>query len=157
MSRKLYVSIAATLFTATAFTSFAVADDTTDIQVSATIADACEFGTVSDIAFGEYVPGQTTAIQKTGSMEIICTASDVATIAVSGGNPLDGTSRQMDDDNGNFVKYDLNNPDGNPWTSNAYLGTFSGTASFPFTTSMPANQNGAAGAYADTVTLTMTF
>ena len=135
-----------------------IADDTTDITVSATIPDACEFGTVTDIVFGEYVPGQTTVLSKTGSMDIVCTAADVATIAVAGGNPVNGTSFQMDDDNGNFVSYDLNDPNGNPWTTAAYSESFgAGTTTLPFTASMPASQNAPAGAYADTVTLTMTF
>ncbi len=150
----------------------AKADSSTTIGLSASVADACSFGTVTDITFAtQYQPGQQGSLSGTGSFVVNCTvANQSITLTPTGGaNPGGSLGRQLvhDTNNTEFLTYLLSVSDTNganatnqfdagagfvPATA---LG--SGDSTFLVEALIGGGQSAIGGAYGDSVEVTMSF
>jgi spore coat protein U-like protein len=144
---------------------------TGNLDVSATIANNCVFGT-STMAFGAYDPvvtNATTPLAVTGAVNLTCTKSDAITLTAGAG--LNGASasgtcavtactRAMKSGT-NFLSYDL-------YTSTAHTTVWNTSNNIPATATgssqavsvfgyIPAASLQPAGTYVDTVVVTATF
>jgi spore coat protein U-like protein len=138
---------------------------TAQFNVTATVLNNCAVS-ASDLAFGNYAPSSGTPVTATTTLSVTCTASLGYTIALDGGTTTGlVAARAMKDAGSNQLTYGL-------YTSGAYstiwgdgtgstqtvAGTGSGVAqSVTVYGRIPAAQYVAAGAYADRVTVTVTY
>ena len=110
-SRLLFVGAASLLFASSA-SNIASADSTTTIGLSASVADACSFGDVTDISFAsEYEPGQSGTLEGNGSFVVNCTVDDQSiTLTPDGGDNGGGSlGRRLvhETDTGELLEYSL--------------------------------------------------
>jgi spore coat protein U-like protein len=143
-------------------------------SVTANVVAACKVNSSTGIAFGNYDPANanaTAALPGTGSMNITCTKSTVATVALDqGANANTGSTCTAPDRRmkagTNFLSYGIYTDTGRQSAWGCTSGT--NTSSFTSTTaasgvalttygSVPGGQDLPAGAYTDTVTFTVSF
>ena len=145
---------------------------TASMGVSATIASSCTIFLVADIAFGAYAPtaaNATTPLDADGSLRSVCSAGTSAYITIGQGlNSAVGSSddapvRQLASGATNRLGYQIYT-DGartSVWANTAGKGSsVTGTGAQQFLTvsaRIPAGQVVPAGAYADTVAITITY
>jgi len=143
----------------------AVQTVTAQFNVTATVLDNCAVS-ASDLAFGNYAASSGSPVTATTTLSVTCTASLGYTIALDGGTTTGlVAARAMKDAGSNQLAYGL-------YTSGTYstiwgdgtgstqtvAGTGSGSAqSVTVYGRIPASQYVAAGAYADRVTVTVTY
>jgi spore coat protein U-like protein len=172
MSMKVSAVLAASavLFGAVVISPKAKADSSTSIDLSATVLDACSFGTVTDITFPtDYEPGQPGTLIGSGSLVINCTVdSQSVTLTPDGcGNPGGSGGRNLvhETDTTELLNYTLLISDADaPTTTNTF------TASTPLPQTLAQNDNtfvldaiiaesqaAIGGDYADSVSILMSF
>jgi spore coat protein U-like protein len=158
------------LAAAIAFSGFAQAETlTADLNVSATVAGACLItAQPTAIAFGNYFPSFSGDIDGDSSFDITCVTGAPYSITVGLGNGTGATaaSRKMSDGSTGLLNYSLyssaaNRNTASAWSSgaSAVSGTGNGSAvTVPvFGRVFGGQTTVAAGAYSDTVVITLTF
>lgn len=141
-----------------------------NFQVLLTISDECEVGVISDLDFTPVagVGFLTSDLTAETTINVGCTKGTIATVALSnGGNFAAGTRRMTDGTD--FIAYDLytDNTYGTVWNAtNTQQATGDGAISgaspalnqaLTVYGKVPAQNTGAAGAYSDSITATVTF
>lgn len=157
------VAIAAALGVA-AFSSNAVALIATNtIAVSATISAACSVAT-SALAFGTFPTTVGGNHDLTSSLNVTCATGLPYTVGIDVGNNALGSVRRLSDGASHFITYEVYSDSlgGTPWdvpatsiisgTGNAAAQPFNVFARIPSTATTPT-----AGAYTDTLTVTVTY
>lgn len=153
----LAMTAAATVQAATATTSFAV---------TATVLSSCAV-TAAPLVFGAYDPAAGTAINGSNTLVVLCTTGTPYTVALGVGNGPGATvaTRKM----GNLLNSDLlnytlyqNAARSTQWGSTVGTDTLAATAAIPASTinvygQIFSGQNVSAGAYTDTVNVTVTY
>lgn len=159
----------ACLLVLAAGSAFASTTVTTPLQVSATVTGACSIS-AAPMAFGSYDPlaaNLVNPLNDSAMLTILCTNGLPATVTMdqglhaAGGSSAGAPLRQMAS-GGNVLAYGL-------FTDNAYTLTWDGVTGSPYTGTglagsnltvygqVPGGQNVQAGAYTDTVTVSITF
>ncbi len=143
-------------------TSVLAATATTNLTVTATVADNCLVSATA-LAFSTLDPSATTNETTPGAIEVICTSAKVGvTVALGAGGNETGGQRRMDDGFGNLVPYNLHSDsahtspvavDGNIFTGNITAAT---PTSIDVYGQVPTG-NYIAGAYSDVVLITVTY
>lgn len=138
------------------------AAETDVLTVRVTVQEACSIaGTTID--FGTYTGGQQADLDAQGAISYTSCAAGTLTIALDGGNSGNVAARQMGNGNGDNIGYQLyrNSARSQIWGSGAdaqqivLLETGSGSVSVYGR--IAGGQSVAAGSYADTVNVTLTF
>lgn len=135
--------------------------DTDTLTVTATVKSGCQL-TGGTMAFGDYVSGQTTDLDVSGSINYANCAVGTLTFALDGGTNGNVSDRKMKS-GGNTLNYQLFRNS----TRTANWGTggdsqqvqllVAGGGSLAVYGRIPKSQAAAAGSYSDTVTITLTF
>ncbi|MBP0598068.1 spore coat U domain-containing protein [Herbaspirillum sp. LeCh32-8] len=160
-NRFVCASIAAVVLASSAPASFA-ATATSSLTISASVVASC---TVlgSAIAFGNYTQ---TVVNQTGSITVLCTNGTTYNVGLDAGTGTGSTtsSRKMSATGGGTLNYALyrDSARSNNWGSTIGTDTQAGTGSGLTQTltvygQIPASQTPLAGAYSDTVTVTLTY
>lgn len=136
--------------------------DTDTLSVTATVQTSCALngGTMS---FGQYMSGQTTDLDVTGTITYINCGVGTLTFELDGGSSGDPNDREMTSGE-NVLKYELHRNS----TRNAIWGTGANARQVQLLQAVPSgtvdvygripkNQAVAAGTYTDTVNITLTF
>lgn len=140
------------------------ATDTDTFQVTATVVASCDVD-AADLGFGNYDPVSATPQDATGSMVVRCTNGTGYTIAMNAGAGSGATvaSRHMTS-GGNALTYSLyrDAARNTVWGENTGVNTVAGTGNgaaqnLTIYARIPAQQTAPAGAYTDTVTVTLTY
>ncbi|APX94756.1 hypothetical protein BWR19_18550 [Halomonas sp. 1513] len=144
------------------------AQQSTDLDVSATVVASCTIGTTA-LAFGDYDPIDPVALEGTGNVSVTCTQDAPVAITLGQGANPGGTSsdaapeRQLTDAT-NFLTYSLFSDAGRTteWTNDATgsvatTGTGAAEDHTVFGRIDGAQSSAPAGAYTDTVVATVTF
>lgn len=143
----------------------ATAQQTTQFQVSMTIQAECRLTSASDLAFGTTGVIQT-AINSTSTIGVQCTNTTPYNIGLNAGAGTGATvtNRHMTSGTGAQVNYQLFRDSGRTlnWGNTAPTDTLSGTGNGAVQTvtvygRVPAQTTPAAGTYADTVQVTVTY
>lgn len=156
--RKLTLGMAAV---AAAASAPAFAGQTTgSMDVTVNVENSCSL-TAAPIDFG--TPDITAGATSSSASTLRCTPNAIATVLLSDGFNLSGGSRRMDNVAGaaagtEFITYALNNAGGAAW--NAAGETFTGSGNddpLGINGVIPAQAAKPAGAYSDTVTITVNY
>lgn len=145
----------------------AISATTTDtFQVTATVLGSCSVS-ATDLAFGNYTPTSGTALDQTSTVSVTCTTGTTYDVGLNEGlNPGVGgvTARRMVYDTNKFLAYALYSDIGRitNWGNTPPTDTVAGTgngAAQDITVygRVAINQYVTAGAYADTITVTVTY
>ncbi len=132
---------------------------TGNISVSATALSSCTI-VASPLAFGNYAQTLTTA---SATLAVICTATSPYTIGLNQGTTTGGTQSARllyNTISGTTLAYSLYTDSGHssPWTSNTVSGTGTGLSQIVNVYgTIAAGLQAAPGAYADTVTATLSY
>jgi len=146
------------------------------INISATIANACSFGSVTATLAGATIAAGTALTDTSNSVNLTCNKGATVTVALSNGANASGTQKRLKDAGTNFINYNLSRPnalvDGGPNTCPALPGTewngantvvatnlfatSGGPKAIPVCISVPGSQFPPSGVYTDTVTATLT-
>ena len=152
-------------------TTASAATDTAGFQVTATVVQSCRIEAGNTLAFGDYDPTSDTAATGSTTIRVRCTNGTTAPIALNQGvnvSTVDSTcmNRAMKPAAAaNLLSYGLYQSAGTsaPWGCATGTNTFSYTATNASWNTLTvhgviaAAQNVPVGAYADTVTATITF
>lgn len=145
---------------------------TTTFGVSATVANNCIINSAAAIAFGAYDTTSATAVTGAGSVVVRCTKGTAITVALDQGlsaavgSTCTAPARQMTAGGADRLGYALYSDAARTvvWGCTAGTNTVASTSvsaatlmTLPVYASVPAGQDVAAGAYADTVTVNITF
>jgi spore coat protein U-like protein len=142
------------------------ATTTANLAVSAVVINACAFGTITSVAFGNYDPTSATANNNTGSIVVTCTLGDVYNIALNPGTFAGATvtTRRMTGPSAGGLAYSLYRDASRTlnWGQTIGTDTLQQTGSGLAQTAtvygkIPALQAVTAGSYTDTVGITVTF
>jgi spore coat protein U-like protein len=146
--KKLQVILAALFLTLTLGAGSALAAGSATVDISATVLGTCVFNSGGAIAFANLDPtsGASPSVTNPAAANFTCTSGTAYTITDDGGLT---TTYNLDDGVGNLIPYTL-----------AYVGAGAGTGvaqdlSIQADIAFAAYQTKPAGAYADTVTLTI--
>lgn len=141
---------------------------TGSMTVSATVLTACSV-TPGALAFGNYDPTSATAKDATASIGVTCTAGTAYTLGLDAGagSGATTTARKMTLVAGSAtLNYAIYNDSGRTtnWGNTSGTGALTGTSSLVSLTQtftaygrIPVSQTATAGAYADTVTVTLSY
>ena len=144
------------------------ATSTGSMTVSATVLTACSV-TPGALAFGNYDPTSATAKDATASIVVLCTAGTAYTLGLDAGSGSGATTtaRKMTLVAGSAtLNYAIYNDSGRStnWGNTSGTGALTGTSSLVSLTQtftaygrIPVSQTATAGAYTDTVTVTLTY
>lgn len=142
--------------------SAVAATSTTDFEVRVTITSTCDVGVLdaTDVDFGS-VNSTATNTTATGQLNVRCTHGTAYTVALDQGDNASGGSRRMAGA-GNYVPYGLFHTAGTsqPWSdqpAERHSGLGTGSAQQISVFGVMPSANFPAGAYADTVTATLTY
>lgn len=139
---------------------------TGSLPVTASVINNCVLGTITSVAFGNYDPTSASPNNNTGSIVVTCTLGDVYNIGLNAGTFAGATvtTRRMTGPTAGGLSYFLYRDAGRTLNWGVTIGTDTlqqtGT-DLPQTATVygqiPALQAVAAGSYADTVGITVTF
>lgn len=141
---------------------------TGSMTVSATVLTACNV-TPGALAFGNYDPTSATARDATASIVVVCTAGTAYTLGLDAGSGSGATTtaRKMTLVAGSAtLNYAIYNDSARTtnWGNTSGTGALTGTSSLVSLTQtftaygrIPVSQTATAGAYADTVTVTLSY
>ncbi len=137
----------------------ALAADTAELGVSATVTEACNV-TTSPVAFGSIDVTTAGNVDATGGFSVICTSGTAWTAAADAGNGTGAsTAARKMMDGSNILNYALYNEVGR--TTNFVSATGTGTGAAQASTiygRVASGQTGVpAGSYADSVTISLTY
>lgn len=162
---KIKTIVAASALSLVSFGANAVTK-TADLAVSATVIESCEVTTAA-VAFGNYDASSGTAVDNTGSVDVICSSGTTYDIGLGVGTGTGATvsTRQMGDGATGVLNYSLYLDSGRltNWDNTGGLGVVSGTGtgssqSHTVYGRIPADQAAApSGAYSDTVVVTVSY
>jgi spore coat protein U domain-containing protein, fimbrial subunit CupE1/2/3/6 len=139
---------------------------TANLSVTATVINACAFGTITSVAFGNYDPTSATANNNTGSIVVQCTLGDVYNIALNPGTFAGATvtTRRMTGPSAGGLAYSLFRDSARTlnWGQTIGTNTLQVTGNGLAQTAtvygqISASQAVTAGSYSDTVGITVTF
>jgi spore coat protein U-like protein len=136
--------------------------DTDVLTVRVTVQEACSIAG-STIDFGTYSAGQQAALDAQGAVSYSGCAAGTLTIALDGGGAGTTANRAMTNGSGGSLNYQLfrNSARSQVWGSGAeaqqVVLLVPGAGNVPVYGRIPGSQNVAAGAYSDTVNVTLTF
>lgn len=156
--RKLTLGLAAVAVTASA-PAFA-GQTSGSMEVTVNVVNSCSL-TAAPIDFG--TPDITVGATSSSASTLRCTPNAVATVLLSDGFNLLGGSRRMDDVAGavagtQFINYALNNAGGAAWAAAGETFTGNGNDNpLGIAGVIPAQAAKPAGAYSDTVTITVNY
>jgi len=164
MSRKTATSVIVLGFLALAFSSWhaIAATATTTFGVSVTVQSACA-ASASSMRFGTY---SGTAVNAASTISVTCTQSTPYNVGLSEGLAPGATvaNRKMVGPGFALLGYSLKPGNGgmSNWGHTLGVDTVSGTGNgsvqmLPVVGEIPAGQNAQDGAYADTITVTVTY
>lgn len=128
----------------------AMASDSADLAVSATVIASCSM-TGGTLPFGELDP--TTAPEVTASSDAVtvtCTSGTTYSLTGDDGANASGTQKRLSDGSENYIPYSVVIPSGGSGTGSAVGVTITGTIAASSYNTAPA------GSYADTVVLSVT-
>ena len=140
------------------------ATDTDTFQVTATVADSCSV-TGNDLGFGNYDPVSGTPLSATTTVDVTCTLDTAYEIGLDAGTGAGAnvTVRRMTS-GGNTLDYSLYQDAGftTVWGDTVGVNTISDTGTGAVQNHtvhgrIPASQFVPAGAYSDTITVTVTY
>lgn len=162
MNRNALPSIVTTAVAMTLAGAALAAQSTTDFEVRVTITSTCDVGVLeaTDVDFGS-VGSTAMNVNATGQLHVRCTNGTAYTVALDQGDNASGGSRRMSG-GGNFVPYGLYHTAVTtaPWSDQAaelHSGVGTGSAQQISVYGVMPTANFPAGAYADTVTATLTY
>lgn len=153
--RKLTLGIAAVAAVASAPAFAATTSGTVDVTLN--VENACalttaaiDFGTVSDFATARTVTSLTT---------LRCTPGATAVVTVNNGNNVNGTQRRLRNGaTSNYVDYNVTDGTGAAWPTAGLSFTGTGSdVSLGLRGVVPVQGAKPAGAYTDTLTVTVTY
>lgn len=139
---------------------------TANLAISATVINACAFGTITSVAFGNYDPTSASVNNNTGSIVVSCTLGDVYNISLNPGTFAGATvtTRRMTGPSAGGLSYSLFRDSGRTLNWGQTIGTDTlqqtGTGLAQTATvygQIPVLQAVTAGSYSDTVGITVTF
>jgi spore coat protein U domain-containing protein, fimbrial subunit CupE1/2/3/6 len=123
-------------------------------------AASCHFSS-NGIAFGAYDPTAATTVRVAGSIDYHCSSSTTAVIAIDGGASKDVNARRMASGAERLAYNVYKNSSGTDvWGDTLGTGLWAALGkrgSIPIYGMMAPHQDAAAGAYADTLTVTVVF
>ncbi|MFJ3054706.1 spore coat U domain-containing protein [Herbaspirillum sp. NPDC087042] len=160
-NRFVSASIAAIVLASSAPASFA-ATATSSLTISASVVASCTV-VGSAIAFGAYTQ---TLVNQSGSITVLCTNGTTYNVGLDAGTGTGSTvsTRKMSAAGGGTLNYSLYRDAAhtNNWGTTIGTDTVAGTGSGLLQTltvygQIPAAQTPLAGAYSDTVTVTLTY
>ncbi|MEZ5930772.1 MAG: spore coat protein U domain-containing protein [Alphaproteobacteria bacterium] len=166
MKRYGYAAVAAAaLLTVSSLGMQANAESSTAIEISASVADACEFtANTVDLSFNEYTPGQATDLAAQGSVEVNCTvaATNVTFSAGNGNNGRNaGGNREMDNGGSGRLEYQLISEAGlfgdGGFDTPLVKDLVQNLNTIVIDGIVPGSQNPQGGNYTDSVLITMSF
>lgn len=135
---------------------------TTNLTITATVADTCIVAATT-VAFGSLSGATDTDEATAGNISLSCTSNKTGvTVALGGGDNALGGQRRMDDGGSNYVPYNLfsDAAHNNDVAINGNIFSGNVTAAVPQSIDVygqvPAGSY-AAGAYTDTVVITVTY
>jgi len=147
------------------------------INISATIVNACTFGSASVMLGGAGIAAGTAVTDTSGTVNLTCNKGATVSVALNNGANASGTQKRLRSGaTTNYINYNLSRPntlvDGGPNTCPSLPGTewnatntvvatslfitTGGPKPIPICISVPASQYPPAGTYTDTVTATLT-
>jgi len=136
---------------------------TGSFNVTATVQATCQVLNTNDLDFGAYDPLAGTDLTGSTTFQVRCTRNAGNFIALSEGANGDATSclgRAMNGPGADDLAYDLLNG-ATPWgcgaSQVAYTAAVNSPVDFTVNGSIPAGQFVQAGAYSDTITITVDF
>jgi len=147
-----------------AVSSAAVAAETANMNVTATVVASCTIAVSTDLAFGDYDPivvNKTTPKDVDGGIDTTCSNGSTPVITLSLGDNAAGAVRNMSDGT-NDLSYEI-------YTENTYTTVWDNTTGLtlpagtgvlvttPVYGRIAAGQNVPVGAYSDVVVATVTF
>ena len=165
---KFFRAAASALLIVLSVSTSEAATTTGSMTVSATVLSACTV-TPGPLAFGNYDPTSATPKDATASIVVLCTAGTAYTLALDAGTGSGAsiTARKMTIAAGTAtLNYAIYNDSGRTtnWGNTAGTGALTGTTSLVTLTNtftaygrIPVSQATAAGAYTDTITVTLTY
>lgn len=157
-------ALAAGLFLAGAPGAALAATDTDTFAVTATVVASCDV-VAQDLAFGNYDPVSPTPLDAATTMSVFCTNGTTYTVALNPGIGAGATvaARRMTN-GGDTLTYSLyqDAARANVWGQTIGTNTVAGTGSgapqaLDVYGRAPINQTAPAGAYVDTITVTVTY
>lgn len=140
----------------------AVMAQTSNLSVSASVADSCTIVTTG-LDFGSLSSSSATNEATPGSVDITCTADKTAvTVSVDGGNNASSGQRRMDDGATAFVPYNVYSDSGRTTLISENGALYTGNLTANVTTQLPLygqvpSGGYSAGSYGDTLVITLTF
>lgn len=164
LSKRSLAATMAILMTAGAASPALAATATTTFAVTATVLQTCLVA-ASPLAFGNYDPTSATATNGNTTLLVTCTSSTPYTVGLSAGGGAGATvaTRKLTN-GGNTLNYSLYQDAGHTtvWGNTVSTDTLAGTGTgLPVTHTVygriPALQAAVQGAYADTITVTVTY
>ncbi len=163
MRRHLFAALASFAMLVTPVIGGAATTSDT-LTVTATVVDSCSLST-STLAFGTYDPASGTDTDATTTIDASCTTGTTFDIALDGGSSANISARTMSDGT-NSLGYQIYTDTLRTtiWGDGTTGSTAAGTGLGPLTPvtltaygRITAGQNVPAGAYSDTVNVTLTF
>lgn len=133
---------------------------TSTFNVTANIPTSCSVTSGGDLAFGDYTGTQ---IDSTTTVSVTCTSGGAYTVGLNDGQHFSSPNRRMLHGTVDFLNYELYKEDArtNRWGNSGddlVSGTGSGSAqSLTVYGRLPGSQSLIAGAYTDTITVTVTY
>jgi len=161
-NRIVAASIAALVLATSAPSASFAATATGSLAISANVLASCTV-VGSAIAFGAYTQA---VVNQTGSITVLCTNGTAYNVGLDAGTGTGSTvtTRKMSATGGGSLNYSLYRDSGrtNNWGTTIGTDTQTGTGSGLLQTltvygQIPASQTPLAGAYSDTVTVTLTY
>ena len=131
---------------------------TTNFAVTATVVATCGVS-ATPLAFGDYTGS--TNVDQTSTISVTCTTGTDYTVALNDGNNASGGVRRMVNGGSNYLAYEMYSDAGRTtaWNATATVaGTGTGIAqSLTVYGRVASGQNVPAGAYSDTVQVTVSY
>lgn len=164
MSKKLTAfSVLCAMATAMSGVGYA-ATDTDTFQVTATVVASCDVD-AADMGMGSYDPVTATPLDGSTTMQVRCTNGTGYVIAMNPGTGSGATVANRRMTNGaNTLSYSLYQDSGytSLWGQSVGVDTYAGTGNgaaqnLTIYSRAPARQTAPAGAYTDTITVTLTY
>lgn len=147
-----------------AVSSAAVAAETANMNVTATVVASCTIAVSADLAFGNYDPivtNKAAPLDVLGGIDTTCSNGSAPVITLSLGNNAAGAVRNMSDGT-NDLSYEIytENTHTTVWDDTTGLALAAGTGllvTTPVYGRIAEDQNVPVGAYSDVVVATVTF
>lgn len=134
-----------------------------NIQVQAHIQSGCFISTATDLDFGIHTANLTANVDQTSMLAVTCTSNSSWQLGLNSGLHATGSTRQMIGPSGTLIQYGLYRDAartqswGNTLSVNTLNGSGGSATSLKVYGRVPPQSAVPAGAYSDTVTVTLTY